>query len=141
MRASSSFLRLLRLFAATSFVLAGTAPAWAEPGKAKPAAIAVEGFGVLKNRELRSAITLLLDDGGRRATVDAGFIEDASLVLNSDMVEEGFFDAAVKASWTDTAGGRGEALLDAMLSNPLKRPLEVSALPPVNLTVNQLVFN
>ena len=127
---SAEHTRLRRGLGGLALVLAlgAPVPAAAEPAKAEPAKIAVSGFGLFKNRELRSALTLLLDDGGQRATLDAGFIEDASLVLNSDLVEEGFFEAAVKATWTDATGRQGEATLDAMLSQPLERPLEVTAL-------------
>ncbi len=129
MRGDVGWLRAgLALLALACLASAGAEPVEPGPAKTKPAEIAVQGFGFFKNRELRSALTLLLDEGGRRATLDAGFIEDASLVLNSELVEDGFFEAAVKASWTDTAGRRGEAILDAMLSNPLKRPLEVTTL-------------
>lgn len=112
MRAKTRFLGAMFLAA----LLAATAAA-------APAEVDVRGFGWLKNRELERSLALLLGDGTLRETVDASFLEDASLVLTSNLVEEGFFSARVEASWETPEGGRGRAELDAELSRPLPRPL------------------
>jgi outer membrane protein insertion porin family len=90
---------------------------------AKPAEIEVGGFGLLKNREMRQALDMLLGDGVKRDAVDASFIEDAALVLNSELVEDGFFEAKVVVAWTDVSGRTGNGEVDAHLSRPLPRPL------------------
>lgn len=118
--------RLAALFLAVGAVGAAGAGASPEPGE--PAEIKVRGFGFFKNFELRTALRLLLDDGARRETLDANFVEDAALVLNSELVEQGFFAAAVEAVWIDAEGRPGRATLDAMLSDPLERPLAIREL-------------
>lgn len=90
---------------------------------AKPAELEVDGFGFFKDRELRQAVGMLLGDEAQRETLDASFLEDAALVLNSELVEQGFFEAKVRAVWTDAEGRRGSAEIDAELSRPLPRPL------------------
>ena len=89
------------------------------------AAVDVRGFGWFGNREMERTLELLLDDGERGATVDAGFVEDAALVLNSELIERGFPAATVRVRWVDSAGRRGAATLDSRLSEPLPRPLEM----------------
>ena len=93
---------------------------------AKPAEIEVAGFGWLKNREMRQALDVLLGDGAKREAVDASFLEDAALVLNSELVDAGYFDAKVLVTWTDASGGAGSGEVDAQLSRPLSRPLNAS---------------
>ena len=90
---------------------------------AKPAEIEVGGFGWLKNREMRQALDALLGDGGKRDAVDASFLEDAALVLNSELVDAGYFDARILVTWTDASGETGSGEVDAQLSRPLSRPL------------------
>lgn len=94
----------------------------------RPFALKVGGFGWLKNREMEQAVELLLGDGAARARVDAGFIEDAALVLNSELAEAGFFAARVRAEWIGVDGNAGGAEIEGGLSRPLPRPLEVRAL-------------
>ena len=89
----------------------------------EPAELSVRGFGWFRNLELKRTLRVLLGEGERRRVFDAGFIEDASLVLNSELVEAGFFESTVRAEWVAEDGRRGEALLDAELSEPLPRPL------------------
>lgn len=115
--------RMKWVVALVLFVLGTSATVSAEEPRAE---VTVRGFGFFGNRELRRTLELLLDDGKRHTTWDAGFIEDASLVLNSAMVDEGFFDARVRARWRTAEGGRGEAVLDSALSEALPRPLEVT---------------
>ncbi len=107
--------------------------------------LSVRGFGLLKNREMAQTVKLLLGDEDGLGTVDASLIEDAALVLNSELVEDGFFDARVRAIWTDTEGRTGEAEIDAELSQPLPRPLTVrrlrlEALPGTRAVVEQVTF-
>lgn len=109
------------------------------------AELKLEGFGFLRNRELRGALELLLDDGTKRAEFDASFIEDAALVLNSELVDEGYFAAEVEVVWRDPAGERRSARLDARLSNTLPRDtrateLRLIARPGVRATVRRVRF-
>ncbi|MCU0792520.1 MAG: hypothetical protein MUE42_06650 [Opitutaceae bacterium] len=104
---------------AAAMMCLGSAPASAAP----TAEVDVRGFGLLGNREMERSLSLLLDDGTRPALVDAGFIEDAALVLNSELVERGYHQAAVRVRWETPDGARGEALLDGRLTEPLPRPL------------------
>ncbi|MEY4489729.1 MAG: hypothetical protein RIQ79_2237, partial [Verrucomicrobiota bacterium] len=116
-KAAKSFLPALCL----TFMLA-------TPASGRPAVVKVDGFGYLHNRELKQSLTLLLDNGKVPEQFDAGYIEDACLVLNSDLVEAGYFKAKVRARWIDTNGQHGDVLVDADLSRPLPRPLAVTRL-------------
>jgi outer membrane protein assembly factor BamA len=109
------------------------------------AELKLEGFGWLRNLELRGALRLLLDDGTERAEFDANFIEDAALVLTSELVEEGYFAAEVEAVWRDPAGERRSARLDARLTTTLPRDtrateLRLIARPGVRATVQEVRF-
>ena len=71
------------------------------------AELSVRGFGWFRNLELKRTLRVLLGEGERRRVFDAGFIEDASLVLNSELVEAGFFESAVRAEWVGHSYGSG----------------------------------
>jgi len=119
-----------------------TAPMVAvEPG-AEPK-LKLKGFGLLRNLELRGALNLLLDDGTKRTEFGASFIEDAALVLNSELVEEGYFSAEVEVVWRDGDGVEQGARLDARLTQSLPRDtrateLRLIARPGVRATVRQV---
>ncbi len=118
---------------------------WACAGSLAAADLTVRGFGLLKNREMALTVRLLLGDDDGLGTVDASLIEDAALVLSSELVEEGFFDARIRAIWTDTEGREGEAELDAELSQALPRPLVVTrlrleAVPGTRAVVEEVRF-
>lgn len=101
--------------------LAWAAMARGAEAKTEPAELSLRGFGVFKNLELRNALELLLDEGEAREFFDSSFIEDAALVLNSELVEQGFFAAEVEAVWRDAEGVEGRARLDATLSEAMPR--------------------
>jgi outer membrane protein insertion porin family len=110
---------------------------------ARAAELELDGFGLLRNLELRGALNLLLDDGKKRTEFDASFIEDAALVLNSELVEEGYFAAEVEAVWTTPAGEEKSARLDARLTQTLPRDtratrLRLIARPGVRATVERV---
>jgi outer membrane protein assembly factor BamA len=112
-------------------------------GVASGAELKLEGFGLLRNFELRGALMLLLDDGTKRTYFNASFIEDAALVLNSELVEEGYFAAEVEAVWRDPEGEERRARLDAQLTQTLPRDarateLRLIARPGVRATVQRV---
>lgn len=113
---------------------------------ARATELSLEGFGPLRNRELRTAITLLLDDGRERAEFDALFVEDAALVLNSELVEEGYFSAEVEAMWRAADGAEGRVRLDARLTESPPRDLRATSLrliarPGVRAVVERVEFS
>jgi outer membrane protein assembly factor BamA len=113
---------------------------------AKPAELSVGGFGFFENRVLGRNLASLLDEGSPQEVFDAGFIEDASLVLNSTLEEQGFFAAKVEAKWTGVDGQTGRAEIDAALSEPLPRPiaarrLRLRAMPGLRAVVTELRFD
>jgi outer membrane protein assembly factor BamA len=88
-------------------------------------------------------LELLLDDGTERKVFDASFIEDAALVLNAELVEEGYFAAEVEAVWRDEAGEERRVRLDAQLTQTLPREtratkLRLIARPGVRATVRRV---
>ncbi len=138
-RVIANFARGCRLLGVAAALAGGLAAA------DTPFELKVGGFGWLKNRELGQAVQLLLGDGAVRTTVDAGFVEDAALVLHSELAEAGFFAARVRVEWTGVDGRTGGAEIDAGLSRPLPRPLEVrslrlTALPGVRAVVREVGF-
>ncbi|MBE2213877.1 MAG: BamA/TamA family outer membrane protein [Opitutaceae bacterium] len=79
--------------------LAGRAeadPGPGEPPGAEPAAarVRVSGFWWVKNRDLRELLGVLEPEGRPLPVLDAAFIEDAVLVLQSALIDDGFLRAS-----------------------------------------------
>ncbi|HRJ47663.1 MAG TPA: BamA/TamA family outer membrane protein [Opitutaceae bacterium] len=93
-----------------------------------PAAeIRVSGLGPLENLRARNNLQLLLGEQ-RRAALDASAIEDAALILFSQLTDEGHPAARITALITTTEGAQIEHGFDARLEHPLPRPLAAAAL-------------
>src|SRR5215207_10366587 len=63
--------------------------AHAAKGNDSTAKLSVDGVGLLRDRELRAALTRLLGTE-LKATLDANAIEDAAVILASSISEQGF---------------------------------------------------
>jgi len=88
-----------------------------------PAAeIRVNGLGWIENRKARNNLHLLLGES-RRGAIDASAIEDAALILYSQLNDEGYLEPAVTATITNTTGEKLTHVFDARLDQPLARPL------------------
>src|ERR1035437_3454547 len=87
------------------------------------ATLKVSGVGLLRDRELRQSLVLLLG-AQRGATFDANAIEDAAVMLVSALGEEGYQKPAVEIEATLADGTVKRLVFDASLETALPRPLE-----------------
>ncbi len=95
---------------------------------APPAAtLRVSGVGLLRDRELRLSLLLLLG-AQRGATFDANAIEDAAVMLVSALGEEGYQKPVVEIEATLADGAVKRLVFDASLETVLPRPLEARTL-------------
>ena len=92
----------------------------------RAAEVRVRGLGLLQDRQAQRTLTLLLGPQ-LGATLDAGAIEDAALILYSKLGDEGYLQAAVTAQVTRTDGSRGSYPIESTLEHPLPRPLAATA--------------
>jgi outer membrane protein assembly complex protein YaeT len=96
------------------------------PGRLPAAELRVQGLGWLDNRAAQQTLRLLL---GRQAAgpLDASAIEDAALVLFSDLNDQGYLEPELTAEVTRTDGRIIRYALDAKLEKALPRPLAATA--------------
>ncbi|HTX65249.1 MAG TPA: BamA/TamA family outer membrane protein [Opitutaceae bacterium] len=107
------------LAGALAALVLGSAPARAAEWR-------IRGLGWLDNRKTGQALQLLL--GAQQGpTVGAAAIEDASVILFSQLAEDGYLDAQVRARLTLADGTAAEFPLDAKLDHPLPRSVRARA--------------
>jgi len=85
----------------------------------------VRGLNWFGNRKAEQQLKLLLGEQ-HGATLDAGALEDAALVLISALNDEGYLEPGLMVEITLPDGSAASYPLDAQLGHPLPRPLEVS---------------
>jgi outer membrane protein assembly factor BamA len=118
------------VFALVLALAAGIAPCAAADKSIPPsraaeeATLKVSGVGLLRDRELRRSLLLLLGNQ-RGPTFDANAIEDASVMLVSALGEEGYQRPVVEIQATLTDGTLKRHVFDASFETSLPRPLEV----------------
>jgi outer membrane protein assembly complex protein YaeT len=103
--------------------LHGAAGVASPPPAAEPATLEVSGVGLLRDRELRRSLLLLLG-AQRGATFDANAIEDAAVMLVAALGEEGYQKPVVEIFATPADGAVKRLVFDASLETTLPRPLE-----------------
>ena len=108
-------------FAAAGVVRGATGAS--APLPLEPATLKVSGVGLLRDRELRRSLLLLLG-AQRGATFDANAIEDAAVILVSALGEEGYQKPVVKIAATLADGSVRQLMFDASLATALPRPLD-----------------
>ncbi|AHF89193.1 hypothetical protein OPIT5_01900 [Opitutaceae bacterium TAV5] len=119
------FLAALRLPAADALPASEASP----PPATTPhhrAELTVRGLGWWDNYQARRTLDLVLGEG-RGETVDANTIEDATLILLSGMIEQGYLQARIVASGVTTDGVPFSHELDSALTTTLPRPLATYA--------------
>lgn len=104
---------------------------------APKAKLKISGYGLLGNLELRRTILLLENNGKKRQTFDANFIEDAAVILWSRLTEDGFLRPELTATVTLTNGNKLTFQWRTNFDEPLPRPLEASK---VEFRVHKGVF-
>lgn len=109
------------LFAGLCFVLGSLRAA---EGGAK---IDVDGMGWWRDRELRIALTRLLD-AERKETLDTNAIEDAAVILTSTLGDEGFQAPRIELEVALPGGGRERVPFDPTFAKPLPRGWRATAL-------------
>ncbi len=90
------------------------------------AEIKVEGLGFIGNRKARNNLTLLLGEQARGA-LSAAAIEDATLILFSQLAADGYLQARILVEASTTDRGIVRQPLNARLDESLPRPLEATA--------------
>ena len=95
---------------------------WTFAAKSEGVKIRVDGMGWLRNRELRVALTRILD-ADNRAALDANALEDAAVILSSSLGEEGFQKPQIEIQVLLEDGARRTLTFDPTFANPLPRPL------------------
>jgi len=99
---------------------------WLCAGHLPAADLKVEGLGLFDNRAAEQKLRLLL--GGRpSAAINANTLEDAALVLISELNGDGYLEPEVTVKVTLPDGRTMEHPLNARLEPPLPRPLEAAA--------------
>jgi len=86
----------------------------------------VRGLNWFANRKAEQQLKLLLGEL-QGATLDAGALEDAALVLISALNDEGYLAPELNVEITRPDGTLVKYSLDAQLEHPLPRPLEVAS--------------
>ncbi|MFA5266031.1 MAG: BamA/TamA family outer membrane protein [Opitutaceae bacterium] len=114
------FLSALSL--APVFGLRGAVDASSQPS-AERATLKVSGVGLLRDRELRLSLVLLLGTQ-RGATLNANAIEDAAVMLISALGEEGYQKPMVEIEATLADGTVKRLAFDASMEMALPRQLE-----------------
>ena len=118
-RAVGRMLRLLIVLALAFIGLGAAAP------DSKPASLAISGYGLFGNADLKRTLRLLQPDKKPPAYYDANFIEDASLLLYSRLARDGYLKPHVTARLVLADGSRLEYSPDPGLNQLLPRPLKV----------------
>lgn len=108
-----------RVLGLLALVLAVAGPVAA---KSDEAGLRVEGLGVWRNRVMRQSLILLLGQQ-RGETIDANAIEDAALIVFSNLAERGYLYPTVRVKLVLADGRTAEYSLDSELDRPLPRPL------------------
>ncbi len=98
----------------------------AKPAVAGLATLEVSGAGLLRNRELKRSLLLLLG-AQRGVTFDANAIEDAAVLLISALRSEGYQNPVVEIVATLVDGTVRQLAFDASLASWLPRPLAARA--------------
>lgn len=106
--------------------------------------IDVSGGGWWHSRELKRTVELLVRPE-QNPTLEAGAIEDAALILISEMQSDGYLRPKVKAQLERTGGEKQEFIWDESLATFLPRPLEAAKVdyhlePGVRYLVSKVVI-
>ncbi|MES2694213.1 MAG: BamA/TamA family outer membrane protein [Verrucomicrobiota bacterium] len=113
---------VLALAAAGGVASAYSAETKEKKEKKEEAKVAVDGVGLWRDRELRFALSRLLD-AEAKATLEANAIEDGAVILQSVMGDEGFQNPTIKIEITRPDGEKQEFTFDPTFAKPLPRPL------------------
>jgi outer membrane protein insertion porin family len=93
----SAFTRRQRNALIAFCLLFVVAPAFSAEQKKPRADLEISGYGFLGNRQLKRVLTTLLLEKKRLEFFDAAFVEDAALVLFSQLNNDGFLRPTLKA--------------------------------------------
>jgi outer membrane protein assembly complex protein YaeT len=118
------FLAALRLPAADALPASEASPSGTAAHHR--AELKVRGLGWWDNYQARRTLALVLGEG-RGETIDANTIEDATLILLSGVMEQGYLQVRVVVSGITTDGVPFSHELDSALTTTLPRPLATHA--------------
>lgn len=109
---------LIWLFA---LLFAAPLPAIAANAEEPRAELKISGYGFLGNRRLKNALEIL-DAERKRTFFNANFIEDAALILTSQLASEGFLEPDLRVDLTLPDGREVTYTAAELLNEPLTRP-------------------
>lgn len=112
--------------------LAAAAPDAARPTSSKakkqrPARLEISGYGFFGNRELKHMLRTFELAGKKPEFFGASFVEDSALLLASRVKRDGYLEPTILISVHLAGGGQIDVSADALLENPLPRPLQATS--------------
>ncbi len=114
-----------RFFGWCAAALLGLSLVGAE-GRAEAPQLAVDGLGWFGDRGAERSLKLLLGSQVD-AALEAGTIEDAALILISQLTDDGYLEPKLTVRVRHADGRETEHPLDAEMSTPLPRPLDATS--------------
>jgi outer membrane protein insertion porin family len=98
----------------------------APPAKPKPAQLKISGYGILGNRQLKRILTTLELGGKKPEFFGPDFVEDAALILESRIKQDGYLKPKLSIRLRLADGRQQQVEADQLLENPLPRPLRLT---------------
>jgi outer membrane protein assembly complex protein YaeT len=137
---------VLAIFLCFSFAALARGEDESTAKKRKPAKLEISGYGFPGNRLLKRTLTTLLFEKKRPDIFDAAFIEDAALILMSQLNRDGFLQPALAAELTLEDGQGVTFLWDEAIEAPLPtslraRRVHFKILEGVRYHYEKLVFS
>lgn len=117
----------LILFIATLTARAATNSVATNSPPARPARLKISGYGFFGNRELRKTL-MTLESKKNPAFFGANFVEDATVILRSRVLHDGYLQPQLTILLTLEDGRRMTVNAADLIDNPLPHPLRVKVL-------------
>ncbi|MCU1311482.1 MAG: surface antigen [Candidatus Angelobacter sp.] len=96
------------------------------PKPPKPATLKISGYGFLGDRELKRMLRTVELATTRPQFFGPAFVEDSALLLTARVKQDGYLEPAIAIQLTLADGGRIQTTAQALMENPLPRPLRIT---------------
>lgn len=107
------------------FKSAGVAMAADSTSGLEPAELQIKGYGLIGNLKLKRMLKILNEGTNRPSVFRANFVEDAALLLISQLREDGYLQPRVTAELTLNDGRKMSYAWKESIEEPLPRPIYV----------------
>jgi outer membrane protein insertion porin family len=94
-----------------------------EQGGSKPASLAISGYGLLGNRELKRILRTLELGGKKPRLFTPDFVEDSALLLSARIRRDGYLEPTLLIELVTSNGEHIQVDAANLVENPLPRPL------------------